>query len=654
MSHLYRFGQFVLDPKRRTLVCHDSPIPLTPKAFDILVFLAQNPNRIISKDELLRAVWADTFVEEGNLAQHISVLRKVLAEKSEERLIITIARKGYQFSADVAAVEVDTTRSHVAQAGPIGVSAIGAGVKTATDQEAYPSQPPTFSDLATAERAVPKPKNRSRVFAVLSAVALILGVAGYIYWRNTRRLSVPSSPPATLQKTMLAVMPFQNLTGDPKQDYLADGLTEEIIAQLARLQPERLGVIARTSVMGYKHSDKRLDQIGRDLSVQYVLENSLRRSAGRFRITVQLIRVDDQSHLWAEDYDYRLRDVIGLEDDVSRSIVQQIRLRLTPQEQTELTRSRQVDPGAFDAYLEGHHYFEQNREEDVERAVSYYEQAVKLDSSYALAWVALSRARYRQANNGAVPVEEGQRRAREAAERALALDPNLAAAHAQMARIRMFIDWDWAGADASVQRALALDPGNSTVLGLASELAAIHGRFDEALELARRSVALDPLNAVTRASLGILCFHIGRQDEAVVDFKKSLELNPDVAFIHQDLGMIYLAQGRAQDALPEVEQEPDLVSRLLGHSVMYYALGRKKDSDTALDELVTKYQDSAAAQIAEAYAFRGESDKAFQWLDRAYVQHDGALATTNLDPLLKDLHGDPRYVAFLKKIHLPS
>src|SRR5258708_306505 len=452
---------------------------------------------------------------------------------------------------------------------------------------------------------------------------------------------------------MVAVLPFQNLTGDAKQEYLADGLTEEMIAQLSRLHPEQLGVIARTSVMGYKHGDQRLDQIGRDLAVQYVLENSLRRSGDHLRVTVQLLQVKDQSHLWGQDYDYRPRDILSLEDDVATAVAREVQIRLNPQQQAGLTRVRPVNPEAFDGYMEGGVFLERDSAGDLNRAVSYYEQAIQLDSSYAPPWVGLSQALFRQADRGSVPLKEGRRRSREAVERALALDPNLAEAHARIGQIKREADWDWTGAYASLQRALELDPGNSAVLNLAAGLAVSFGRFEEAVELDRQAIALDPLNAAIRGSLAEICSIMGRQEEAEVEFKKALELDPGLAPNHEGLGLVYLAQGRAQDALAEIEREQMGMWRLQGQAVAYYALGRKKESDTAFSELIAKYQSQSAFLISEVYSFRKEPDQAFEWLDRAYVQHDTGVAETKSSTLLKNLRGDPRYTAFLKKLRMP-
>src|ERR1700721_69022 len=329
MSNLYHFGQFVLDPGRRTLSRADSAVSLTPKAFDVLFFLVQNPNQLVTKEELLQAVWGDTFVEEGNLTQYISHLRKALGDNPEDpRLIVTIARKGYQFTANVTVVEAADTAKQDAVEVPIADSL--------ADTQTVPESP--------ADEAVPKPSNRWRNATAVAALTVILAGVTYASWRHFGGMTPPRS-----QKIMLAVLPFENLTGDPNKEYLADGLTEETISQLGRLNPEQLGVIARTSVMGYKHKDERLDQIGRELSVQYVLENSLRENGDHLRLTAQLIQVKDQTHLWSQDYDYPAKDILNVEDEVAKAVAREIRVRLTSKKQAELAQARPVNPEAFDA-----------------------------------------------------------------------------------------------------------------------------------------------------------------------------------------------------------------------------------------------------------------------------------------------------------------
>jgi TolB-like protein/DNA-binding winged helix-turn-helix (wHTH) protein len=634
MSHLYYFGQFALDSRRRTLSRADSPISVTQKAFDVLLFLAQNPNRLVTKEELLQTVWGDTFVEEGNLTQYISHLRKALGDNPEDtRLIVTIARKGYQFTGDVTVAEAADAAKQ-------------ASVQVQTAEGSLAETQPVVG--SPADEAVPKAPKHWRNAAALAALTVILAAVTYGSWRHFSGITSPRS-----HRIMLAVLPFENLTGDPSKEYLADGLTEETISQLGRLDPEQLGVIARTSVMGYKRKGERLDQIGRDLSVQYVLENSLRESGNHIRLTAQLIQVKDQTHLWSHDYDYPVKDILNIEDDLAKALAHEIRVRLTSPQRAERAQSHQPTPEAFDAYLHGYYYFERNTNKDTDMAAEYFERATQLDPSYALAWAWLSRARNWQANLEHIPLEEGHRLAREAVERALALNPKLAQAHAQMARIQQQVDFDWAGADVSARRALALEPENPENVRSAAGSAAILGRLDEALQLSHRAVDLDPLNADSWESLAGNEFYIGRLDEAAADGQKAIELSPDVWPGHILLSQIYLMQGRPQDALPEIELVGYDSARASLYSIAYYALGRKKESDAALSNLITKHPSYAYA-FAEVYAFRNQSDGAFEWLDRAYAQRNTGLIGTKVDPLLKNLHKDPRFAAFLKKLNLPN
>jgi TolB-like protein/DNA-binding winged helix-turn-helix (wHTH) protein/Flp pilus assembly protein TadD len=637
LDDMYHFGEFALDPRRRTLLRGDSPVSLTPKAFDVLLFLLQNPNRLVRKEELLRAVWGDTFVEDGNLTQYISHLRKALGDNPENaRWIVTIARKGYQFAGEVV----------FSQAYPATPCE---GQVPGTERPRTDAAPTSGSLGIEAVPGTPKSSTpKSWPKGIVAALAIfLLALAGYMSWRRYQ----PTTPPKT-GKVMLAVLPFQNLTGDPGKEYLADGLTEETISQLGRLNPEQLGVIARTSVMGYKHKDERLDQIGRDLSVQYVLEDSLRESGDHIRLTAQLIQVKDQTHLWSQDYDYPAKDILNVEDDVAKAVTREIRVRLTSNRQAELAQSHPVNPEALDAYMQGYYFFQRNTSKDAVLAAKYYERATQLDPSYALAWVGLSRVRNWQVNIDLLPAEEGHRLAREAVERALALNPNLAEAHTQMGRIKEQADFDWAGADASFRRAVVLEPGNPEFVRLAASSTAYLGRFDEALQLDRRAVDLDPLNAYSWDALAETNFYMGQLDEAAADSKKALKLSPDVWPGPILLSRIYLMQGRPQDALPEIELVRFDAARTWLYAMAYHALGREKKSDAALSELIAKYQEPGF--VADVYACRNQSDQAFEWLDRAYAQRDSSLMYTKVDPLLKNLHSDPRFAALLKKLNMPA
>jgi TolB-like protein/DNA-binding winged helix-turn-helix (wHTH) protein/Tfp pilus assembly protein PilF len=630
-----RFGTFELNVRTGELVLIGTAaveavpekVLLREQPFQILRILVERQGNIVTRQEIRQILWPnDTFVDfDRSINVAMAILRKALADDADHpKYIETLARRGYRL---IAPVEWQPSSTAV--------------------QDLHEPRAETLAriegQITESEPRAPKPWRKA---AVLGACAVILVIFGYMSWRHFRDVT-----PGGSKKVMLAVLPFQNLTGDPDKEYLADGLTEEMISQLGRLNPSQLGVIARTSVMGYKHKDTRLDQIGRDLSVKYVLENSLREGGDHLRLTAQLIQVKDQTHLWSQDYDYPAKDTLSVEDDVAKAVAREIRVRLTSQPPEDLARSRPVNPEAFDAYLQGYYFWQRETDKDTDMAAKYFERATQIDPSYALAWAWLSRARNWQANDGLIPMEEGRRLSREAVERALALNPNLAEAHMQMGRIKQQVDYDWAGADTSFQRAVALAPGNPEGVRMAAFSAANFGRFDEALQLGRRAVELDPLNAGSWESLAEIEYFMGKLDQAAADCKKGLRLNPDSGAL---LSAIYLMRGRPQDALPGLEQVHYAPARAFLYALTYYALGRKKESDVALNELITKYHASNAYEIAMVYAFRNQTDKAFEWLDRAYAQSDPSMMSTKVEPLLKNLHHDPRYAALLRKLNLPN
>ena len=632
-----RFGTFELNVRTGELVsigtaaveARSAKVQLRQQPFQVLRILVERQGNIVTREEIRQILWPDDTVVEFDRSINVAmaILRKALADDADHpKYIETLTGRGYRLIAPVEWQPSQTAAQCLL--------------------EPRAETPPRIEGQIS-ERE-PRAARPWRKTAVMGGCAVILVVVGYMSWRHFR----DATPPSSL-KIRLAVLPFQNLTGDPNKEYLADGLTEETISRLGRLDPNQLGVIGRTSVMGYKHKGERVDQIGRDLSVQYVLENSLRQSGDHLRITSQLLQTKDQSHLWSHYYDYRAQDVLTVEEKVASSVAQEIKVRLTARQQAELARSQPVNPEAFDAYLKGYYFFERNTDQDTYMSAKYYERATQLDPSYALAWVGLSRVRKWQAMTGRIPTEEGYRLAREEVERALVLNPNLAAAHTQMYRIKQQVDFDWAGADASIQRAIALEPGNPDVVGAAASSAAIVGRFDEALQLDRRAVDLDPLSGGSWERLAETEFFIGQLDRAAADGKKALELNPDVWAGPILLSKIYVMQGRPQDALPEIELVRYDPVRLFLYPIAYYGLGRKKESDAALSELIAKYPRSAYS-IAAVYAFRNQPNEAFEWLDRAYAQRNAGLIETKSDPLLKNLHHDPRYAALLKKLNFPN
>jgi len=640
--HFYEFGPFRVDPDHRQLLREKQPVPLQPKAFDILLVLVENSERVVLKDDLMRMVWPGTFVEETNLAQNISVLRRTLGEAvGENRYIVTLPGRGYRFAGTVRLVDE-------------GQSAV-------KDEDTLVVERHTRSEVVIAGVSAPGPtlalaSGRRRVSWPL-AVALMAGliVAGYFVLHRYR-----SQRAANPERIMLAVMPFQNLTGDPDQEYFADGLTEEMITKLGRLHPEQLGVIARSSVMGYKHGDKRLDQVGRELSVQYVVEGSFRRTTDRLRITAQLIRVKDQSHVWAEDYDRQPQDILSVQDDVAAVVAREIRLRLTPQQRLELTSARAVNPEAHEAYLKGRFYWNKRTEGGFREAIEYFETAIAKDPKYAQPYAGLADAYILLAGYGFDPEKDATPKAKEAALQALRVDDRMAEAYTSLGLIAGQYEWNWAEAERNYKHAIELDPNYSVAHHWygAGYLAAIPGRIDEAIAELRKAQQLDPLSLGIAADLAAWLCQAGKFDEGMSRFQEILKADPDFVQAHYDLSQAYELRGMHAQALAEVEhiRPQDVTGYVTAQFGRIYAeQGKRREAHAIIDQLQRlaeqRYVDTG--NIALIYLALGEKESAFLWLQRAYEQHSPFLAGLKTSWYYEPIRSDPRYAELVKRVGIP-
>ena len=508
------------------------------------------------------------------------------------------------------------------------------------------------AEISSASALAATETRSTRLYLTIGAAVVLVALAAGL-WLNHRSKSGKIKPVTTTQPSAtpsIAVLPFADMSTNQDQEYFSDGLAEELLNDLAKIPGLR--VTARTSSFQFKGKNEDLRVIGQKLNVACVLEGSLRKEGKRVRIRAQLISAYDGFHLWSETYERQLDDIFAVQEDIARSVAGALKVTLLGKN-TAVSSSQTKDAEAYNSYLQGRYFYGRRSKEDLERAVSYYAAAIQRDSSYAAAWAGLAEVHHRQADNGYIPVDEGYRMAREEVERALVLDENLAEAQAEMGWIKRAHDWDWEGADAAYQRALMLDPGNATALRGAAVLAFTMGRLDEAIESDHRAVRLDPLNIPTHHNLGLHAYYAGRLDEAADALKKALELNPDRPGTRNLLGRVYLAQSQPQQALNEMERETDPVWHLYGLSLAYQAVGRKTEADAALAKFINTYGETMAFQIAEVFAYRGEIDRTFEWLERAYTLHDSGMADIKGDPLLKSLERDPRYTAFLKKMRLP-
>jgi adenylate cyclase len=454
-------------------------------------------------------------------------------------------------------------------------------------------------------------------------------------------------PIATVDKS-IAVLPFVNMSGDKEQEYFSDGLSEELIDRLSHSQD--LKVISRTSSFYFKGKQATVGEIANTLHVSHVLEGSVRKSGRALRITAQLIRTADSSHLWSQTYDRNLADVFKVQEEIAGTVATSLKAALTS---TARGQSTSTNVEAYNLLLQGVFFYRRFNEADSHRAVEFFQKAIDLDPNYALAWARLADTYFVQAVSGWTHVADGSPKARAAAARALKLDPTLALPHYVLARISLFFDWDWSAARAQYQRACDLDPD---LLAPAASLAWIsggmYGRMDEQIEIRKKATERDPLDADALNNLMVDSFLAGRNEESLAAARQHLLLDPSASGVHAEMTYVFLLLGRPDEALAEAQKEADEITRLSALPVAYWALGRKAESDAALKELETKYALDAAYSIAEMHAYRGEIDSAFQWLDRAYRQHDGGMIQVRVDPLLQKLHKDQRYKAVLVKMKL--
>ncbi|HET7063542.1 MAG TPA: tetratricopeptide repeat protein [Rudaea sp.] len=463
--------------------------------------------------------------------------------------------------------------------------------------------------------------------------------------------STPSASPA-VNDSSIAVLPFVDMSQTKDQEYFSDGLSEELLNLLA--QVPQLRVIARTSSFAFKGKEVGVAEIAKTLNVAHVLEGSVRKSGDTLRITAQLIRTADSSHLWSETYDRRLTDVFKVQDEIAGAVVAQLKVKLLPAQQVT-NPHRTSNTEAYNQYLLGNQLYNRNTVEGYRLGVAAYEKAVALDPGYAAAYAGLAYAELYSADYAASADEmaAGRQRAQVAIDKSIALAPDLADGYAVRGWLRSRVTWDWSGGQADFEKALALEPGNATAQRQYGLLLLDLGRVTEAIAAARKAIELDPLSAAAWTNLGsaYLVDPSGYR-QAREALERALAINPESSFAKNNLVTLELLEGHAQQAL-SVARTAGEVWNQIGVAVAEHTLGHARESQLALDELIAKYAHDWAYQVAEVYAWRGEPDKAFEWLERAYKQHDAGLSVIKVDPLLKSLWTDARFAAMLKKVGLP-
>ena len=567
----YRFGRYRLQSPSGVLYCDDRLVPLAPKLAQTLLLLVENAGELVEKEELLKKVWREVFIEEGSLTRTISVLRKALHDgENGQQFIATVSKRGYRFVAAVQEIE--------------------------------------------------KPK-----------------------------------PPSADGKVVLAVLPFENLSGDPEQEYFSDGLTEEMITQLSRLNPERLGVIARTSAMMFKGSKRRIAEIGKELRVDYILEGSVRRSTNRVRISAQLIVVADETHVWAKNYDRSSGDILKIQSEVSRAIAGEIQIKLTPREERRLAKTSAVPPEAYEAYLRGRHSWNKRTEEGMRKSISYYEEAIQLYPHYSVAYAGIADSQVMLACRGMVPAKETFHRAKIAARKALDLDDRLGEAHASLAHVRLH-DWDWKGLEKDFRRAIELEPSQTIVYYWYGEYLMSMGKPEEAIAVTQQAHRMDPLSPVLGSSLGMILYLARRYDQALRVLDRTREINPEHFLPHLRLGLVRVQIREFDLAISHLK----MAVKLSGQStetqaalaLCYAAAGKSERAAEILSQLqeLRGQRYVLPYNLAKAYAVARNTDKAFKCLEIAYQEGNPDLIELNSEPAFDGLRGDLRFTGLMRRV----
>jgi TolB-like protein/DNA-binding winged helix-turn-helix (wHTH) protein/Flp pilus assembly protein TadD len=635
-----RFGVFEVDLRAGELTKRGTRIRLQGQPFLLLVTLLKQRGEVVTREDLRRALWPeDTFVDfDHSLGSAANKLREALGDSATNpRFIETLPRRGYRFIAPFEAVVENQNTPMLREPIP--------------DQEQLASgNLPMVGDLDPTDRVVQIPVRPSRpspwkIFAG-AVILLSAGFTGFILLR--------SRPPALIRS--LAVLPLENLSGDPSQEYLSDGMTDELITELGQIG--ELRVISRTSVMTYKRARKPLPQIARELNVDAAVEGTVLRSGNSVRISAQLILASNDEHVWAQSYEVELRDVFSVQRQVARSIAEQVRIKLNSTEQTQLSRPKAANPEAYEAYLKGRYFWNKRTAEGLKRAVEFFNQAIEADPTYAQAYSGLadSYALMGDWEYGVLPPKGAFPKAKTAATKALALDDTLGEAHTSLAFVLDLFDWDWKAAEREYKKAIELSPSYATAHQWYAWHLIVLGKNDEAIAEMRRAENLDPLSLIISADMADVLLVARRYDQSMEQSRKTMEMDAGFAVTHYQFGQVFVQKHMYSEGIAELQRAIALSGgNKTFRSNLAYAYARSGRKDEALEILYDLENRSSsgfsnAAEIALVYVGLDDLDKAMIWLEKSYTERFNP--SILMRPCFDPLRSDPRFQKLLGRIGL--
>ncbi len=641
-SFTYRFGPYELRSRTRELYKQGTKLKLRPQPFQVLHLLAERKGDVVTREELKEQLWSkETFVDfEHGLNTAIKEIRNILSDSATEpKYIQTLPKLGYRLIVPVT--EEHSARDGTSLSGPFSSA---------------PTEPresaPQGKTTHIRGRAI------GRFWWLLPIGGLLIGFVAVASYRKTTVKRSQVNAEST--RLMLAVLPFENLTGDAGQDYFSDGLTEEMIAQLGRLDPQRLAVIGRSSVMRYKQNREQPQKIGRDLGVQYLLEGSVRRDAGRIRISAELIQTKDQANVWSHQYDRQLGDILAVQADIAQAIAGEIRIALNApningSHRPALLSSQSYE--AYDLYLRGLYFWNKRTLEGFEKAISYFKDAVKKDPTSARAYAALASSYVLMSGYGGYASSDLMTKAHDAARRAVELDDTLAEAHTSMAVVAQDCDWDWKAAEKEYRRAIELDPNYATAHHWYSEYLALMGRFDEALVEMERARRLDPQSLIIASDNGLILYYSRKYDLSMQEYLSVLEMDPNYPRA-KGLMNVYVERGMQTELLATIDKLrlDDTNSAWHWGQLAYYngRAGRLDEARGALQRIEELDKKQPVDPLVFTIAYIGMSDKrrALDNLEKAYAKHSIALIGMKVDPMYDSLRNESRFQNLLNGMNL--
>lgn len=683
----FEFGEFQLDVRERSLLRNGEAVQVTPKAFDTLVILVENAGSLVEKDEMMRAVWPDSFVEEIGLARNISVLRKVLGEDpGEQQFIETVPKRGYRFKAQV--------REHVDDA-PEGAASLPAAFDKAAGRvtsgnEAGASNPaePVFEqsavsqtvqvyrDYATNELAASRPADvvtadppaiarptafasqlrKSKRAALFIAIAVV-GLIAALWFFNANR----NRPIDKLKIKSIAVLPFKRLDSTDDSERLGMGMADTLITRLSNIR--ELTIRPTRDVMRYENAGEDIADAGKALGVDAILDGSIQRGGDRLRVTVRLIHTASKSQLWASQFDEKLTDVFTMQDAISAQVANSLSLNLSDLEQRRINKKYTDDVEAYQAYLKGRYFLNKQTREDLQKTVEHFEQAISLSPNYALAYAGLADVYANRAYRSSTPAsrEHNYELAKTAALKAIEIDGDLAEAHASLGFILRSSDWDWIESERSLKRAIELNPNYPTAHHYYATLLATLGRMDEALTEITTAQRLDPLSLLINADLAEMHIFARKPEQAIEVATKALEMNRDFFRLHLMLMWAHLEARMLDDAIREAKSTPEYEGRetIFPMSILscaYATAGQQSEAWQVAERLLVlaDQYSPALVQAAATCSWLGDNDHAFALIERALAVKNDRLLWVKVDPRFDNLRKDDRYAGLLRRMNLPK